>query len=204
VRKLFTRRTIGRLFGALFLVVVLNGCYFPLKFDVEIEVNRQGYYKITFDGYVVYLPLYQGLKEGKINPTEEAKKVAYVKTDITRDSSTKEFGYVQKGRFKVHWVKEGDITRQKMVTFMRRNAAFLTIQYSKKRYQIEVLGTALSSAQKGRLRKIGLDMVGEIRVKTDAKVVSHNATKKGTADKFYVWRINGMNGPSPKMVISLI
>lgn len=188
----------------MFLVVVLNGCYFPLKFDVEIEVNRQGFYKITFDGYVVYLPLYQGLKEGKINPTEEAKKVQYVKTDITRDSSTKEFGYVQKGRFKVHWVKEGDITRQKMVTFMRRNAAFLTIQYSKKRYQIEVLGTSLSSAQKGRLREIGLDMVGEIRVKTNAKVVSHNATQKGTTDKFYVWRINSMNGRSPKMVISLI
>ena len=91
-----------------------------------------------------------------------------------------------------------------MVTFMRRNAAFLTIQYSKKRYQIEVLGTSLSSAQKGRLREIGLDMVGEIRVKTNAKVVSHNATQKGTTDKFYVWRINSMNGRSPKMVISLI
>ena len=74
----------------------------------------------------------------------------------------------------------------------------------RKRYQIEVLGTSLSSAQKGRLREIGLDMVGEIRVKTDAKVVSHNATQKGTATKFYVWKINGMNKPSPKMVLSLI
>jgi hypothetical protein len=190
---------IGRLFGALFLMVVLNGCYFPLKFDIEVEISRQGFYKITFDGYVVYLPLYQGLRDGKIKPSEEAKKVEYVKTDITRDSSTKDFKYVKKGRF-----KEGDITRQKMVTFMRRNAAFLTIQYSKKRYTIEVLGTSLSTAQKKQLRTIGLDMFGEIRIKTDAKVVSHNATKKGTADKFYVWKINGVNGPSPKMVLSLI
>lgn len=203
MRNLFTRRTTGRLIGAIFLMAVLNGCYFPLRFDIEVELSRQGFYKIIFDGYIVNVPLYQGLVEKKINSKEEAKKVKDVETDITRDSSTKEFKYFQQGRFKVHWEKEGDITRQKMVTFMRRNAAFLTIKYSKKRYTIEISSTSLSSEQKAQLRKIGLDMVGEIRVKTDARVISHNATKKGTATKFYIWKINGLNSKTANMLVSL-
>jgi hypothetical protein len=204
VRNLLTKRTAVRLIGALFLMITLNGCYFPIRFDIEVDISRQGFYKIVFDGYIVHVALYQGLREGKINSAEEQKKVADVKTDITRDSAASEFRYFNKGRFRVHWEKEGDITRQKFVTFMRRNASFFSIKYNKEKFTIELAGTSLSSSQKKQLRAIGLDMVGEIRIKTDGRVVKHNATQTGTPTKFYIWKIDGMSKPSPKMVISLI
>jgi hypothetical protein len=73
-----------------------------------------------------------------------------------------------------------------------------------KKYTIELSETSLSSPQKKQLRAIGLDIVSEIRIKTDARVVSHNATQKETPTKFYIWKIYGMSKLSPKMVISLI
>lgn len=201
--NLFTRRTVVRIIGALFLMMILNGCYFPIRFDIEVEISRQGFYKIIFDGYIVHVALYQGLRDGKIGAEKERKLVANVKTDLTRDSHTSNFRYFNKGRFGFHWEKEGDITRQKFVTFIRRNAAFFSIKYNKEKFTMELTGTSISLSQKKQLRTIDLDMVGEIRIKTDARVVSHNATQVGTRSKFYIWKINGMEKSSPKMVLSL-
>ena len=97
-------------------------------------MSRQGFYKLVFDGYIVNVPLYQELRDGEINSVEEQTKVTGVKTDITRNSAVFEFQYFNKGQFKVHWEKEGDITRQNFVTFMRRNAVFFSIKYNKKIY----------------------------------------------------------------------
>ncbi len=201
---LLAKRIACRLIGALLLIITLTGCYFPIRFDIEVDVSREGFYKLVFDGYVVNVPLYKGLRDEKIDSTEEQRKVAKVRTDITRDSAVSEFQYYNKGRFKVHWEKKGDITRQKFVTFMRRNAAFFSIKYNKLNYTIELSGTSLSKSQKKQLSAIGLGMIGEIRIKTDARVISNNATEKGTPTKFYIWKINGMNKPTPKMVISLM
>ena len=96
-------------------------------------MSRQGFYNLVFDGYIVNVPLDQELRDGEINSVEEQKKVTGVKADITCDSAVSEFQYFNKGRFKVHWEKKGDITRQKFVTLIRRNSVFFSIKYNKKR-----------------------------------------------------------------------
>ena len=109
--------------------LLVNGCYLPERFDAEIEITRYGTYKITFDGYLVSLPLYEGLRKNEIKPAEERQKVDVIRRDLTRDSATKRATYLRKGIFNVHWEKSGDLTQDPMVTFLRRNQAFLTLKF---------------------------------------------------------------------------
>ncbi len=197
------------LITALALVVtaiILGGCYMPARFDAEIEITRHGFYNIIFDGYLVSVPLYDGLRKGKISADEEKAKAANLKTDLTRDSAVKEFQYIKQGHFKVHWEKKGDLLRIKMVTFLRRNVNIISLKYVRTTGQITMAGTAVAPSQAKRLVAMGLNIVGEVRLKTDANVVQHNATKvKKTKkrSKLYIWKLKSIFDPSPNLVISL-
>ena len=208
--RLSTSRVRGALgaFAALALVLLAAACYVPVRFDAEIDIRRTGHYAMEFDGYIVDLPLYEGLAKGKIGGTEEQQKVETIKTDFTRDSSTRVVEYQRRGVFRVHWKGQGDITRAKMVTFIRRNAAMLTISYSEPTGLINVYGASLTQENIKRLADVGLGTEGQIRLTTDARVVDHNANqvrddpKKGTGFKTYVWRVQGFDTP-PKLTIAL-
>lgn len=189
-----------------FLAVVLGGCYMPVRFDAEIELTRGGYYELIFDGYMADVGLYEGINKGTISPAEERIKAERIKTDVTRDKSVKEFAYIEQGHFKVNWRKSGDLIRARMVTFLRRNEKFLSIKYIKKTGLISMEGVAVASKNAKKLLAIGLNSQGQIRVKTDAKVISHNATKvrdKDKAKKIYVWQIKSILDPVPRLTISL-
>jgi hypothetical protein len=92
-----------------------------------------------------------------------------------------------------------------MVTFVRRNENLLSIQYVKKKRLISVAATPIAKEAAKRLIAIGLNMEGQLRVKTDAKVVSHNAQKivkdKTTGKRFYIWNVKSLLEPSPKLAI---
>jgi len=70
---------------------VLGSSYLPARFDAEIELDKAGYYSLKFDGYMADVGLYQGLKDGKISPDEEKKKMAVIERDFAREASTKEY-----------------------------------------------------------------------------------------------------------------
>ena len=59
--------------------LVLSGCYMPIRFDSEIDINRSGYYTFIFDGYLAKVELYQDLKDGKIDREEELLQVQQIK-----------------------------------------------------------------------------------------------------------------------------
>jgi hypothetical protein len=185
---------------------VLSACYMPTRFDAEINITRTGYYDVIFDGYMASVELFRGLEEGEISKEEEEEKVEKIRADLARDPAASEFKYFKKGHFKLHWAKSGDILRAKSVTFLRRNESFLSIQYNRRTGLITVLGANLSKTNAQKLNEMGLAMTGEIRVMTDAKVISSNATKekKGKGrDKTFIWKINNIFAPMPKLVLSL-
>ncbi len=193
--------------AAVLLIAALGGCYFPVRFDAEIEISRYGTYSMIFDGYLVDVPLYDGLRKGKVSGLEERRKIELLKTDLTRDSSVKEFQYFKQGHFKVHWVKSGDLLRTGMVTFVRRNENILSLTYNKKKGIITVRSTPIARVTAKRLKEIGLDMQGQLRVKTDAPVVNHNAQKtvkdKKSGKRVYVWNIKSILDTPPKLVVVL-
>lgn len=207
LRRVLVRLKAPVLLAAAF--VMLNGCYLPIYFDSEIEITRQGYFKMIFDGYLAKVELYDKLRKNEITPTEEREQVEIIKTDFTRDTSTKIFEYKEKGRFRVNWTREGDLTQVKTVTFFRRNENMLGISYNSQTGLIAVNGRSMKRDVRQRLNDIGLAMRGEIRVITDAPVLRHNATtvkrntSRGPNFKTYTWKIPNIFMPTPSMSITL-
>lgn len=194
--------------AALLLSFLAAGCYLPVRFDAEIEVFRTGHYSIQFDGYIVDLPLYESLFKQKVGGSEEEKKVETVKADFKRDRGTQDIQYQRRGIFRVKWQDQGDLLRAKMVTFIRRNAAMLTVSYVENSGLVSIYGASLTKENIDRIAALGLGTEGQIRVITDAKVVSHNASsvadnpKKGPNFKTYTWKVAGFEKP-PKLTIAL-
>lgn len=190
------------------LALLAGSCYLPVRFDAEIEVTRSGHYGIEFDGYIVDLPLYEALFKQKIGGRDEEKKVETVKTDFQRDRGTKDIQYHRRGIFRVKWQDQGDLTRAKMVTFIRRNAAMLTVSYADTTGLVSIYGASLTKENIERVAALSLGTEGELRVHTNAKVVAHNATavadnpKKGPNFKTYTWKVAGFQNP-PKLTIAL-
>jgi len=159
------------------LSAFLGGCYIPIRFDAEIEIHRTGHYDFIFDGYLASVELYKGLREGKISPAEEEKKKEIIRIDFTRDTSVKEFKYFEKGHFKVNWHRNGDLIRSKSVSFFNSTSEYiLGMRYNKKTRQISISTKSVAKSAKKRLNELGLDWSGKLRIFTDAKVLSHNAT----------------------------
>lgn len=189
--------------------VLLSGCYLPARFDAEIEITREAYYSFIFDGYLVKVPFYEELRKGGMTPSEENEKIELYKSDLENDPAMTEVDYLRQGIYKVHWEREGDLTRDKFVTFIRRNENMLSIRYVKDDYTIRLAGKGLADSQKQQLIDIGLDSVGEIRIITNGKVVAHNATSerdwpdRGPGYRMYTWEIPTIFAPSPQFVMSL-
>ena len=59
---------------AIVLSQALSGCYLPIRFDAEIEITRNGYYEIFFDGYVTEVTLFDALRRRALSPDEEQER----------------------------------------------------------------------------------------------------------------------------------
>ena len=201
-------RTVAKpILVAAVLMMALSSCYLPVRFDAEIEIDRAGYYSMIFDGYLAHVPLYQDIVGKKITREQEMEKVARLKTDFLRDSASKEFKYHKQGVFKVHWEKKGDLLRHHMITFVRRNQAIIVLKYVKTKGLITVSAGGMSQSVRQQILDAGLNMTGEIRVITDARVIKSNATfTKKMKDRpgkiMHVWRLENIMSPSPNMVIA--
>ncbi|PIW28612.1 MAG: hypothetical protein COW30_07145 [Rhodospirillales bacterium CG15_BIG_FIL_POST_REV_8_21_14_020_66_15] len=189
--------------------VALAGCYLPARFDAEIELDRRGYYKVIFAGYMVDTRLYKDLKEGKVQGAQEVEEVKKLKADIERDPDASDFGYIKQGYFKLKWQREGDLLKAKSVTFLRRNEHILGIAYNKETRLVNILGRSLPKSQKDQIVQAGMNTTGELRVITDTKVISHNADEvkdfpaRGPRTKVYVFRIPNIYRATPQMQVSL-
>lgn len=182
------------------LTALLAGCYLPIRFDAEIEITRTGYYSAIFDGYLVSVPLFRSLRDGSTSPIEENEKVANIVNDFKRDKAVKEVKYFKQGRFKVNWQKKGDLLRARMVTFLRRNALIFLLKYVKTTGLITVQANPIGKENAQRLVDGGLNMQGQLRVKTDLRVVNHNATRVVQREMpIYVWDIKSLLEPPPKI-----
>ncbi|MCP5373547.1 MAG: hypothetical protein H6907_17600 [Hyphomicrobiales bacterium] len=205
LRPRATARPLARAALALVLLLPLVGCYLPVWFDAEVRISRQGYYDALFDGYLISLPFASDLAAGKLGAGQEKDESAKVVADLKRDSAVTQADYVRKGRFKVHWARKGDIIRQKMMTFVRRNEQILSLKYVKTTGMLTLEGRSLRGSDIQRLRQQGFTVQGELRVITPAAVASHNAQKvvrKGF-DHIYVWKIKDWGDPAPKLDIRM-
>lgn len=205
-----TMRLARRAAAAALLAITLGSCYMPMRFDAEIELTRAGYFSFIFDGYLTKVELYDALRRNKMTPAEEKVEIEKIRADFARDKNASQFAYHRKGYFRVHWERKGDILKSKTVTFFRRNEYMLGISYNSETGRVGVMGRSLGRDTKNKLNEIGLGGTnGEIRVITDAPVLSHNASRvsrnssRGPGFKTYIWKIANIYAPTPSITIAL-
>ncbi len=200
-------KALSRVAVLLLAVLVLGSCYMPVWFDVEVELDRHGYYDITFSGYMAKIELYNKLRKREIDRAEEMRQAGLIEADFMRDGSVKKFEYKKDGIFEVLWEKSGDLLRTKSVTFFRRNENFLSMRYLKPQGVIIMEGTPIARSNAKRLEEIGLGVEGQLRVRTDAPILGHNATKelkgKTPRQKVLVWNLRGLRDPRPYLKIGM-
>lgn len=193
--------------AALALAAGVAACYLPARFAAEIEVSRQGFYTFDFAGYLVDVPLYMDLKDNKISRDEEKERVGKLEGNFKRNASVSKFSYYQKGHFKVEYKKSGDITETGMFVFYQRNENMISLQFDKETGNITVRGTYIKKQDADRIREAGLWIEGDLTLKTDARVLKHNATsiKKGSkpGEQILTWKITGPYDSGPKALLQL-
>ena len=197
-------RPLARALLPIAALLALASCYLPGSFDAEIELSRTGLYKMKFDGYIVDVNFYGELRDNKLSKEEQAAKVERILTDFTRDKDTKEATYFGQGAFHVVWSKSGDIVKSRQVTFFRRNEDMLSITFNEKQRTITLAGKYIKKDDAERIRQMGLNVQGVLKIKTDARVEAHNATNvtKEAAVSVYGWRLTSVTDPSPKMKVA--
>lgn len=201
--------TVAKRLLAIVMLVVVSGCYMPIRFDAEIDINRRGEYSFIFDGYLAKVQLYQDIQAGEVSREEELKQVSLIKDDFERVSAVSDFKYYEKAHFHINYDRSGNLIKAKTMTFFRRNEYILGISYNKNTGQISMLGKSLASDVKARLRASGLDTSGELRIFSNGVVVSHNATtvkpfeKRGPGYKMYTWKIANLLSPTPAFKIQV-
>lgn len=206
---------VARLLGALSaaLILALSGCYLPSEFKAEIRINALGDYSMMYVGDLVYAPLYEDAVQGKLSAAEIKEKTEILIRDLQRDkvydpvknvtTTVPHFREVVSkgmGRFHVRYEREGWLDERDTVNFVRRNAVIISLRAKDGVISIAVPG--LSAADGQRLTGLGLEVKGELRVVTNADILSHNASQIRPlgAYKVYIWKIESALSPSPHMV----
>ena len=184
------------------LMLVLASCYIPDKFRAELQFSRYGDYRMTFDGEVMYAPMMHDYAEGKITPEDEPERLEIVHRDLARDPAVKSIESLGKGRFKVHYQREGTLGPNQLIALFRRDAALIRMK-SMPDGRIFIAANGIKPSDAEAMAKFGVGMQGEFRITTDANVVAHNAAEVRPfgAYQVYIWHIDNPLSPMPHMAI---
>jgi len=190
---------------ALALPLLLSGCYLPTDFDVLIQVTGDGRYVLAYKGQLTSVGLAKSLRSGNSTEKESADKIRKVQLGLLkRDSGFKSVEYEGQGRYLVDYESMGRVQKHRFVTFVDGSSKFLTIKYLEKEGTVTVSGEKMKDQFVRELINMGLQPSGVLRVRTDAKVLEHNADNvRGKRTREYTWDIKGFRGPAPKFVMEL-
>lgn len=190
-----------RLHGALVLLL-LAGCYLPSDFTADLRITPDGNYNFQYNGQLTYLPLLEKIEKGSLSQSETAAQVKSVTEDLARDKGFEQISYTDRGSFHVRYKHVGNILTEKTFTFVRINARLLSME-RRSDGKIDIYGDKPNTADAERIAASGLVMRGQLRIQTEGEVVQQNATEVIEASPaVYIWRIDGVDKPSPRLLLS--
>jgi len=189
-------------FGVLAALLLLSSCYIPDKFKSELRLSRYGDYSLTFKGDLMWAPILDAYRKGRVTPENEAEKIENIHKDLVRDIAVRTAVSKGKGRFAVEYERTGRLGQVQLISLLRRDARLLAMRSSENN-AIVIHANSLKPSDAQILAEMGLNMEGEFRITTDANVVEHNATEVrpfGTA-RVYIWKIENALSPTPHLVM---
>lgn len=195
---------IRRFFALLPLILALGGCYVPSDFKSLIQITSDGRYVFAYTGNLTSVVIVQALAKGTFSEAEIQKKIDGTRDDLARRPGFKSIDYKGQGRFEVDYEETGRLQEARSVNFVSQSSRILTMKYLAAPNTVTVELVKVQENYVRILVQLGLRPVGELRVRTDAREVEHNATRvAGNGVREYVWDIKGFRGPEPKLVLVL-
>ena len=188
--------------GVLAALLLLSSCYIPDKFKSELRLSRYGDYSLSFKGDLMWAPILDDYRKGKVTPENEADKINNILKDLVRDIAVKKAVSKGKGRFAVEYERTGRLGQVQLISLLRRDARLLSMRSSENN-AIVIHGNSMKPSDAQILAEMGLNMEGEFRITTDANVVEHNATSVkpfGNA-RVYIWTIENALSAMPHLVM---
>lgn len=184
------------------LVAGLAACYVPDNFKSEIRLGRNGDYALGYWGDLIWAPLYRDIARNALSQEEITKKIGEIQKDLTRDSHFSSVESLGKGRFKVAYETEGHLKDTDIIAFVRRNAVIIEM-IAKADGTVIVTGNTMKPTDAQTANDMGLNVQGEFRVITDAKVLEHNASEVKPFNGYlvYIWNIQNAFSPAPHLVM---
>ena len=185
-------------------LLILTGCYLPLDFEADINMDAQGNYAVRYKGDIIAVTLLSKISKGKVEGDSEIKKQAAIyQRDLMRDKGFKSVEHKKFARFGTVYERKGNIRKDKSFDFVRSNSRFFAIQ-QRKDGLIELLGDKPPKKHVDGLIDRGIDTRGVLRVWTVAKVVHHNAHQvRQGSPTVYQWNIKSMRDPLPSLILQL-
>ncbi|WP_412776169.1 hypothetical protein [Thalassospira lucentensis] len=188
---------------ALLMPVVLVGCYLPEAFTIDLSMERNGDYRLSYRGLLVQPTITEGLLDGTLDADAEKEKVSVVLADLKRDSGVRQLTYNGRGVFNIVYERRSNIMRDKSFVFVRRNSRILEMFFYTDSNTVEIRGGFVPDRYEERLTALGYQMTGKIEVRTSAGIRSHNAdefTKVGGQNRLR-WEIKSITDPVPNVII---
>jgi hypothetical protein len=185
--------------AALFL---LSSCYIPDKFRAELRLSRYGDYAISYKGDLMWAPILDDYRKGKVDPKDEAERIENIRKDLVRDIAFRKLESRGRGRFAVEYERAGRLGTVQLTALIRRDARMLALR-SLENGAIIVAANGLKPSDAQILAELGLTMEGEFRVTTDANVIENNATevRQFGTNRVYIWKIDNPLSPMPHLVM---
>jgi hypothetical protein len=188
--------------GVLAAVFLLSSCYIPDKFKSELRLSRYGDYALSFKGDLLWAPILDDYRKGKVTIENEQEKLDNIRKDLIRDIAVRKMESRGKGRFAVEYDRAGRLQKVQLIALLRRDARLLAMR-SMENGVIVIHANAMKPSDAQIMAEMGLTMEGEFRITTDGNVLEHNATEVrpfGTS-RVYIWKIENPLSPMPHLVM---
>jgi len=194
----------SRIAAFLCITLLATGCYLPVDFETDINIDNSGKYAFRYKGDMIAVTLLSKISKGKVEGEKEIKKQAAIyKRDLERDSGFKKVEHKKFARYEVFYEHQGNIHEQKSFDFVRSNARFLAIN-RRSDGLIEIIGDRPPKKYVEALIERGVDARGVVRVWTNNKVMSHNAHEvREGSPALYQSNVRSMREPTPSIIMQL-
>jgi hypothetical protein len=185
-------------------MLLLSSCFYPEVFNITLNIDKTGTYSFVFDGTLVFITMDQE-KDEVLLRDQDLKRVQEVEGILKKNPHFQEIKYAGKGKFKVLYRQEGQITPNSRLKFLDEHCALLTIEPSEPG-QVIIKGATLERDTLAYLKKLDFTLAGKLTVTTNARVIRHNADRSpwlfGLLGS-YEWQVNLSPFPEPWMLLQL-
>jgi hypothetical protein len=182
-------------------LICLNSCLYPEKFNITINITKDGKYTFVYDGFFIDDSTREANIKGQ-SPAE-MKSAKEIEEYLHKITFFKEIKYVGEGKFKVLYQQEGDA--KSGLFFIDKDTRWVSIEPVVSDIFMLSASNIDENVEKVS-KKLNFVIAGTIVVTTNAKVLGHNAR---TAPKFfgfvgnYTWEIKSAADPAPKMLLQI-